>query len=193
MDAVDYKRIRKYCARQAYDTQVGEDVLHDSIVTALEKNRYDLGYIIGCFKYRKRTFFRDSSIQRRNEEFYYLDETPNRSSPTNYGEALDTVKAIEILTTAVKKRFSYRKRSNRVDAFIKFYLWKEDAALVAKELKSTPASIRNVCYDTVKKLSENKNLVPYLELMSSEVYNRQKTNTSRASTTERIAYSKKGT
>lgn len=72
-------------------------------------------------------------------------------------------------------------------------MWKEDAALVAKELKSTPASVRNVCYDTVKKLSENKNLLPYLELVSSEVYNRQKTNTSRASTTERIAYSKKGT
>lgn len=173
--------------------QVGEDVFHDSIVLALEKNKYSPDYVMGCFKYLKRTFLRDEEIVRRKNDFFYFDETPGIDSPSNYGEAVDTIKAIEILTKAVKKRFSYRKKSNRVDAFIKFYLWKEDAALVAKELKSTPASVRNVCYDTVKKLSENKNLLPYLELVSSEVYNRQKTNTSRASTTERIAYSKKGT
>lgn len=191
LDAIDYKRIRKYCARQAYDTQIGEDVFHDSIVLALEKDKYDIGYIIGCFKYMRRTFFRDEAIRNRNEEFYYLDETPNRNSPTNYGEALDTIKAIEILTSAVKKRFSYRKKSKRVEAFIRFYLWKEDAVSVAKKLKSTPVSIRNVSYDTAKKLAENKKLKPYLELVSSETYNRSITNTTRAEVTERIARNKK--
>lgn len=191
MNEKSYQKLLNYANYKTKNKQVAEDILHDSIVTALTKKNNKVSFIARVFDNHRRTYVRNNKIRTKNEAFYYIDELLNPVPTIMYGEALDIFKAITILTKSVKKKFSYRKKSKRVEAFIRFYLWKEDAEDIAKDLKSTAVSIRNVSYDTVKKLAEDKKLVPYLELVSSKVYDRSISNTTRKGISKRLRYLKR--
>lgn len=186
MNEKSYRSLLNYAKYKIKHTEEAEDILHDSIVTALEKKQNKSSFIARTFDYHRRTFFRDSKIKLKNETFYYVDETLTPETRVISGEALDITKAIKVLTENVKKKFSYRKKSKRVEAFIRFYLWKENAKDIAKDLKSTAGSIRNVSYDTAKKLAEDKKLLPYLEILSPKNYNRTITNTTRKGVSKRL-------
>lgn len=173
MNKKSYDSLYRYCKYRTKNTQLAEDLLHDSIVVALEKKVNKLPtFVSKTFKFNLITHLRTKDLETRNYNLFAVDTSI--PSPIMYGEAIDMIKAVNILTAAVKKKFNYFKSkdsSKRVEAFIRYTLWKESPEEVAKALGSSSNSIINMCSSTVQLLYKDKNLVPYLDIIKEFSHN----------------------
>lgn len=193
MNIKNYNSLLRYAKLKVKHNETAEDLLHDSIVTALEKNQIRSGFVARIFDNHKRTYFRNLDIQKRNNEKYYYDEL-SINSPINYGEALDITKAINTITNYIRRSptFNYRADSkNSQDIFIDYYLWKKDSNELAKKYNSSPKSIRNLSYIFANRVRAIKVLKPYLDFIDEQKYTSLKTESFRNKISKRLRYNRK--
>lgn len=167
MDSATYTRLSKHCSFKEHNREQAEDLLHDSILLSLEKNSYVPGFIFNTFKFKRKEAARAEYYKTKIYSEFAIQNY--QAEPSIEGKAIDYNEALKTLYTFLETKFRYShiSPSKRVESFLRMYVFKQSSNEISEDLKTSPASVRNmacVVRTIVKANPRLKDVVEILEL-----------------------------